>query len=539
MHAFTSIGLRDDIARAMAALGFTEPTEIQAKAAGPILSGASLFLSSATGTGKTFAYMAPVFSTIDAGSNELSAVFVAPTHDLAAQLYREAERLAAAAGSGLRVAQALGSMPLKRQLERLADKPQVVIGSAGRIRDLIAQRELDARALRYIVLDEGDRLFEKEAIDITASLLDSLPDACARLIVSATIADRTVERSKRWFSGAERLALDSAEALRGSIEHWCFHASPRDKTDFVRRFEAAVRPSRCLIFASSNAALFNLARKMEHYGIDFELLKSDKSGNERRDAVGRFASGQVRWLLTTDLGARGLDIADVSHVMSFDLPEEPSIYVHRAGRTGRAGKSGISIAVADLVELKRASKIAVRYGFPFMCKILEAGRAHDIEPENFFAIAEEEEAARTNVKLEAPKAGSQRRASRVAGSPRPSERPRARTADPMEYRGRAPSKPDAGGRGPRRYADRPVQASPEGQAQGGEPKDKGRDASAKRRATSPQRRAQGKPANAPDGAAGQQGKAGPSSHRRARARKNRGGEPKPGASSQASPGGDS
>lgn len=505
----------------MAVLGFSEPTEIQAKAAGPILSGASLFLSSATGTGKTFAYMAPVFSTIDTNSSELAAVFVAPTHDLAAQLFREAERLAAAAGSGLRVAQALGSMPLKRQLERLAQKPQVVVGSAGRIRDLIAQRELDARALRYIVLDEGDRLFEKEAIDITAALLDTLPDACARLIVSATIADRTVERSKRWFAGAERLALDSAEVLRDSIEHWCFHAGPREKTDFVRRFEAAVRPSRCLIFASSNAALFNLARKMEHYGIDFELLKSDKSGNERRDAVGRFASGQVRWLLTTDLGARGLDIADVSHVMSFDLPEEPSIYVHRAGRTGRAGKSGISIAVADLVELKRASKIAIRYGFPFMCKILEAGRAHDIEPENFFALAEEEEAARTNVKLEAPKAGAQRRAARVAGAPRPSERPRARPAEPAEYRGQ------------RRYVEKPVQAAPEGQGQGpdGEARGKGKDAAGKRRAGAPQRRASGKQANANDNAAGQ-GKAGSSGRRRTRAHKNRGGDPKPGSSSQ-------
>ncbi|TFG85190.1 MAG: DEAD/DEAH box helicase, partial [Spirochaetales bacterium] len=224
--------------------------------------------------------------------------------------------------------------------------------------------------------------------------------------------------------------------------------SSRNKIDFLRRFESAVHPERCLLFASSNAAIFTIVKKLEHLGFPMAVLKSDREGAERRSALEAFGSGEARWLVTTDLGARGLDLQDVSHVISFDLPEETSIYVHRAGRTGRAGKRGVSVALADLVELRRASKIAVRYGFPFVCKILDSGIVHDIEPENFFAIAEEDEAARKNVKLEAAKRPEGRRNSPIGSSrqrsPRPSSSPAASHDD-----SRWPARPGNAARGAR------------------------------------------------------------------------------------------
>ncbi len=465
MHAFTTLGLREEIASALASFGFEAPTPIQALAIPEVLSFDDLYLSSATGTGKTFAYMAPIFSSIDSSLDSVQAIILAPTHDLAAQLFREAERLSHAAGTGIRIAQALGSMPLVRQLDRLATKPHVLVGSAGRIRDLIAKREVDQRSCRWAVLDEGDRLFEKEVIDISTDFLGLLPDSCARILVSATIADKIVERSAPWFRNARKVFLDSTEALRTSIEHWCFHAGSRNKIEFLRRFEAAVHPERCLLFASSNASIFNIIHKLEHFGFPVAVLKSDADGNTRRSALESFSSGEARWLLTTDLGARGLDILDVSHVISFDLPEEPSIYVHRAGRTGRAGSKGISVALADLVELKRASKIAVRYGFPFVCKILEAGRVHDIEPENFFALAEEEEVARQNVKLEAPKASGQRRnpaQARMGLRPRGMSEGRSSERRPSE--GRSQEGRSSEGRSPERRPglNRQQYRSPEG-----------------------------------------------------------------------------
>jgi superfamily II DNA/RNA helicase len=422
MQEFTDLGLSLAVAKAFASLGFEAPTEIQKLAIPAILERRDAYLSSATGTGKTFAYLAPILSSLDVEARTLQAIIVTPTHDLAAQIERETIRLVEAAGLSVRVASALGSIPLRRQLDRLAEKPHILVGSAGRIRDLALAGHIDLSACTWAVLDEADRLFENEAIDITSELLTALPAGCCRLLVSASLPNRTVERSSAWFRDPARLMIDSSEALRTSIEHWCFHSASRSKLEFLRRFEASVKPERCLLFASSNAAIFTIQKRLEYLGFPAVVLKSDKDGTERRNALQEFSSGAARWLITTDLGARGLDLPDVSHVISFDLPEEPTVYMHRAGRTGRAGKHGVSVALADLVELKRASKIAVRYGFPFVCKLLDSGVVHDIEPENFFAIAEEEEAARKDVKLEGTKRPDPRRRPRIGGSPM--ERPR-------------------------------------------------------------------------------------------------------------------
>jgi len=462
------LGLNDALAKAFVSLGFEDPTEIQKLAIPAILAGRDAYVSSATGTGKTFAYLAPILDSLLSSAEDspasVQAIVVAPTHDLAVQIEREAGRLAEAAGFKLRAMCALGSVPLKRQLSRLADKPQLIVGSAGRIRDLALGRYIDLSSCRWAVLDEADRLFENEAIDVTTELLSALPDACGRLLVSASLPNRTVDRSAAWFRNPLRLIVDPSEALRTSIEHWCFHSVSRSKLDFLRRFEAAVKPERCLLFASSNASIFNIQKRLDYLGFPAVVLKSDKEGEERKNALADFTSGAARWMITTDLGARGLDLPDVSHVISFDLPEEPTVYMHRAGRTGRAGKRGVSVTLADLVELKRASKIAVRYGFSFVCKILDSGIVHDIEPENFFAIAEEEEAARKDVKLEGtkrPESGRRRRpvGTSVGERPRrpPAEGGYRSAMEPNRQPARQPSQP------PRR--DRPRQSPKPGRPQ--------------------------------------------------------------------------
>jgi superfamily II DNA/RNA helicase len=454
MHDFSDLGLSDGVAQAFASMGFENPTEIQRLAIPHILARKDAYVSSATGTGKTFAYAAPLLSLIDIASENIQAIVVSPTHDLASQIEREISKLAHASGVSIRTLTALGSIPLNRQLERLAENPHIVVGSAGRIRDLVMAGHIVLSGCQWAVLDEADRLFENEAIDITTELLDKLPETCSRLLVSASLPNRTVDRSARWFREPLHLVIDPSEALRTSIEHWCFHSASRSKLEFLRRFEASVKPERCLLFASSNASIFTIQKRLDYLGFPAAVLKSDRDGSERRNALADFTNGTARWLITTDLGARGLDLPDVSHVISFDLPEEPTVYMHRAGRTGRAGKHGVSVALADLVELRRASKIAVRYGFPFVCKILDSGVVHDIEPENFFAIAEEEEAARTDVKLEGTKRQDPRRHSRTGMSPRPA------AAQRHEQAYNRPQRPDGGNGDTRSGQQRPVHSHP-------------------------------------------------------------------------------
>lgn len=492
MNGFEDLGLSGSVAKALAELGFDGPTEIQRLAAPVVASKRDAYVSSATGTGKTFAYLAPILSAVEASDAGVTAVVITPTHDLAAQIEREAVKLADAAGIEARVVSAIGSIPLPRLLDRLAGKPRIVVGSMGRLRDLALGGHLDLKSCSWAVLDEADRLFENEAIDSSAEFLDALPASCSRVLVSATLPPRTIERSKRWFRDPESVVIDPAEALRSNIEHWCFHSSSRSKLDMLRRFEAAIKPERCLLFASTNAQVFNIQKRLDWLGFPAVVLKSEKDGADRRDALTRFSSGEARWLISTDLGARGLDLPDVSHVISFDLPEEPTVYMHRAGRTGRAGGRGVSVAIADLVELKRASRIAVRYGFPFICKILDSGLVHDIEPENFFALAEEEEAARKDVSLEGSKRRDQRgRQPPLRHAPRDGYREmRAPGRDkPVRHSGQA--QPIDAPRPPRRPkgAVRPRQGEAEGQPK---PPDEQKQASRRKR-----RRRKGGPKDAP------------------------------------------
>ncbi len=395
MEEFHSLGIREDLTRALASFGFESPTEIQRRTVPALLARTDAFVSSATGTGKTFGYLVPLLQLAPAGGREPFALIVAPTHELAVQVEKELDRLAAAAGIPAESVLLIGSAQARRQAERLRKGGGFVIGTPGRVRDLAAARELDLSGLSFLILDEADRLFEKESLAETTDILDGIPETCCRVLVSATLPDRVRDKAAPWFRNPAVLVLDNSEALRESIDHWVFHSSSRRKIDFLRRFEAAVHPKRCLVFASSNAQIFNILRKLEYLGFPTAELRSQGDKEKRRQALEDFREGRVRYLVTSDLGARGMDVKGIDFVLCMDLPEEPTVYMHRAGRTGRAGERGVSVLVADFVELKRASKVAVRYGFSFQCRILEGGSVHEIDPENFFALAEEEESDRS------------------------------------------------------------------------------------------------------------------------------------------------
>ena len=175
--------------------------------------------------------------------------------------------------------------------------------------------------------------------------------------MSATIPERIRRELRPLLRDAVEISPTGEAVLSGSIEHWCFYCDGRKRLDFARRFEAAVRPERCLVFLSMATRVEKAASALASLGLPVGAIHSGMDKETRRVALERFAAGTLRYLLTSDLGARGLDIPGITHILSLDLPEEPTIYTHRAGRTGRAGARGVSIVLADAVELSRASKI--------------------------------------------------------------------------------------------------------------------------------------------------------------------------------------
>jgi superfamily II DNA/RNA helicase len=432
MDSFSQLGLAEPLAEALSSFGFLAPTPVQVETIPAILSRRDAIVESETGTGKTFAYLAPAFqmvSTLDRpGSGEPLALVAAPTQELAVQIGREAERLAKAAGLSAKTVVLLGGTPMEKQAAKLKAKPEIVVGTLGRLADLVALGRLRVSSLKLLVLDEADRLFAPETEELARSLLKRASSQAVRVLVSATIPERVRREMRPLLRDALEICPVGVSVMTSDVEHWCFYCDGRKRLDFTRRFEAAIRPERCLIFMSMATRVEKSAAALAHLGLPVEAIHAGLDKEDRRVALERFASGEVRYLLTSDLGARGLDIAGISHVLSLDLPEEPTVYTHRAGRTARAGAKGVSIVLADGVELARASKIAVKGGFVFRCKILEEGEVLEPTSEEFFARAAAAEEERMAAKAGRVRSGERREggeAKRENGRRRPSDKPRA------------------------------------------------------------------------------------------------------------------
>lgn len=432
MKSFPELGLIDPIAAAFLSLGCAEPTPIQEIAIPALIAGRDISMESETGTGKTFAYLAPALQICSEikGKSPPLVLIAAPTQELAVQIGREAEKLAAAANLPLRTALILGGTPLSRQAGLLHGGPSLIIGTLGRLADHVAIGSIKTHALRLLILDEADRLLAPETEEAALALLKKVPFSCVRALVSATLPKRALDKAAPFLREALHVAVEAARpVLAGDIEHWCFYCDGRKRLDFMRRFEAAVEPSRCLVFLSTAARVESVAERLAAMGLPISSMQAKMDKEDRRVALERFAEGKLRYLVTSDLGARGLDIQGISHVVSLDLPEEQTIYIHRAGRTGRAGAKGVSIILADGVELKRASRLAVKEGFVFRCKFLESGKVYEPQPEDFFARVEEAEAEKADHRRRRAAADTEPRDARQS---RPGQ-PQRQSADGRQY----------------------------------------------------------------------------------------------------------
>jgi len=418
MDSFSQLGLAEPLSEALASFGFAAPTLVQAETIPVILSRHDAIVESETGTGKTFAYLAPTLQLVSvlerAGPGEPLAMVAAPTQELAVQIGKEAERLAKAALLPAKTVVLLGGTPLEKQAIKLKAKPEIVVGTLGRLADLVALGKLRVSSLKILVLDEADRLFAPETKELACALLKRAPAQAVRVLVSATVPERLRRQMRPLLRDALEISPAGVSVLSSDIEHWCFYCDGRKRLDFARRFEAAIRPERCLVFMTMASRVEKSAAALAHLGLPVEAIHAGLDKESRRVALDRFAKGEVRYLLTSDLGARGLDIAGISHVLSLDLPEEPTVYTHRAGRTARAGAKGVSIVLADGVELSRASKIATKGGFVFRCKILEEGQVLEPTSEEFFARVKAFEEQRMAAKAKWSSEGERR----GAGAPR-------------------------------------------------------------------------------------------------------------------------
>ena len=344
----------DEIQEKLKSLNITTPTSVQQNVIPTILENKNVIFQSETGTGKTFTYLLPIIKRIhETSTNEgIKAIICAPTFELASQI-----KQAAMSVTSLKTALFIGGAPIKRQIESLKEKPQIIVGTTARLLELIKLKKIKTNNLFTIVFDESDRLIKKETIEDVYDLLKVIPQTTQIIACSATIDEKT----KKVFTG-EVILMPQEDVLKKNITHWAIYAEQRNKIDTLRKVILAEKPEKALIFTSRADQVENIYSKLNYKNIECVALHAKADKQKRKSAIDKFKSGKIKYLITSDLAARGLDIPGISHVIQMDLPSDNDFFVHRAGRTARAGKKGINLVIGDEYEMNKYALLEKKLG---------------------------------------------------------------------------------------------------------------------------------------------------------------------------------
>lgn len=379
---FAELGVAELLAQGLAKEGIISPTEIQAAVIPLFLQGKDVIGQSPTGTGKTLAYVLPLVQKIEVEKRETQAIILAPTHELAMQVYHQIGKVTQNAGVAVTAAPIIGQVNINRQLEMLKDKPHILVGSSGRILELIQKRKINAQKLRVMIVDEADRLLdETNWASLKAIAKTTLRDR-QTVLFSATMTAAAIARAKELLHDPELVSVTAHEQVPNAIAHSFFLAEQRDKLDVLRKLVVHLPIQQALVFLNQPDAVETTVLKLNYHGLPAAAIHGTTSKAERQRALEGFRTGKVKLLIASDLAARGLDIQDLQVVVNLDLPEDPQLYLHRVGRTGRAGKSGHAISIVNPREAGLIPKLEKLLRIHMAPKQLLRGRIMDARPRN-------------------------------------------------------------------------------------------------------------------------------------------------------------
>ncbi|TXC85678.1 DEAD/DEAH box helicase [Metabacillus litoralis] len=335
---------------------FEAPTAIQVKAIPPILEGKDVIAESPTGTGKTLAYVLPLLNRIDQNKKSAQVVILAPSRELVMQIFDEIKKWSE--GSGLTSASFIGGANIKRQVEKLKKSPQIIVGTPGRLQELIKMKKLKMHAVQALVLDEGDQLLAAEHKNTLKEIIKTTLNERQIVLFSATLNESTESKARDFMkSNLEIVKIGLDEVPVGKVDHTYVVCEQREKLSMLERLVKNI-PMKALGFVKDIGNLDVLAEKLEFKGVDLHLLHSDTSKEKREAALKSLRTDKQGLLLSTDVAARGLDIAGLTHVIHYDLSLSSDQYVHRSGRTGRQGNEGTVISIVTEREVRELKKIA-------------------------------------------------------------------------------------------------------------------------------------------------------------------------------------
>ncbi len=363
---FTELLLPDDLISSLKKQQIDDPTPIQIAALPVLMAGKDAYLNAETGTGKTLAYLLPLFTRIDPAQAATQVVIVAPTHELAIQIHRQSCDLAQHAGRAIRSVLLIGGTATARQIDKLKAKPHVVVGSPGRIVELIERGKLKTSHLRGIVIDEADRLLSDESLTWIQKIVGAAPPTRQLVFASATIEAQTEQVMTALSPDALLLAPGTA-AVNENIEHLYVVCEERDKPDVLRKLLHAFDLPRSIVFVHRNDVAERVASKLAHHKLAVADLNAELNKMDRKRAMDGIRSGAIRIMIASDVAARGLNIAGVTHVFNLDVPTMSKAYLHRVGRTGRAGSKGTAVSLVTEIEARLIRRYEQQLGITLQC----------------------------------------------------------------------------------------------------------------------------------------------------------------------------
>lgn len=337
---FEKLGIAADLCESLTAKRITEPTQIQKDLIPLIATGKDAVGCSATGTGKTLAYLLPIIDKINPEKNAPQAVILAPTNELVMQIQREAEDLIKSAGRTIRTMGIAGSANINRQIDKLKTKPQLLVASPGRLFELLTKRKVSVFQVKTLVLDEVDRLLDQQLLPSVEKILKAVPKQRQMIFVSATITDGTRAKITKLCPNTEEKTVASTAVLKQKIHHSYIVVDHRQRLDCVRKLYHALGLKRTILFVNRSYDIPMIVDKLNHHKIKTVGLYREMMAADRKKALADFARSTAHILVATDVAARGLDIQDVDCIINLYPPENEKVYLHRAGRTARAGGEG-------------------------------------------------------------------------------------------------------------------------------------------------------------------------------------------------------
>jgi len=375
---FDQLSLSKSLTEVVQELGYTQMTPIQAQSIPLLLEGKDLVGQSKTGSGKTAAFSLPILNQLDLSLREIQALVLCPTRELCTQVAREIRRLGRKQ-PGLQVLIVSGGQPIYPQLTALEKGVHITVGTPGRVLDHVRRKSIHLNQVKTLVLDEADRMLEMGFQEDMEQILDALPKSRQTVFFSATFPKTIESMSRLYQKNPVRVIMEDTEAQPVNIRQIFYQAEPEIKLNGLVWILQQSQPESAIIFCNLKATVIELSREFSQLGISAGCLHGDLEQSERDRVMAKFRNRSTRILIATDVAARGIDVESLDAVFNYDLPLQPEIYVHRIGRTGRAGKKGLAISLVTSRQKSKIAMIEEYTGSPIQEKTLAQVRELDLD----------------------------------------------------------------------------------------------------------------------------------------------------------------